>query len=318
MKKIRFGVLGYARIAETAVIPALMEAKNALFHGVASRNEAKGRACQEKFGCPRVYSGYEALLEDPDIDAVYIPLPNAMHREWTVKAMEAGKHVLCEKPLALSEAEVALMMDTAKRQGVLLMEAFMYRYTHRTRQVEAVLQSGVLGEVKHLSSTFRFLLNREGTIKMMPELGGGALYDVGCYPLNFAGMVMGTEPVSVLVAAEMQEGVDVSSSVLLQYPGGATAALHCGFNAFGRNHSEIIGTRGRLEVPDTFLDQAGELLLHTDQGVRTLEVPACRRYVLEVEDFAGAILEGRPPALGLSESRRNARLMDRIQALVPR
>ena len=188
----------------------------------------------------------------------------------------------------------------------------MYRYTHRTNKVQEILESGVIGEIKHVTSSFRFFLNRANTIKMNAALGGGSLYDVGCYPLNFVQMVIDEEPSEVHVAAEMENGVDVSASVLLKYESGKIATLHSGFNAFGRNYSEIIGTKGRVEIPDTFLDDEGSFLLVTDDGTQEISIPGCHRYTLEIEDFSRAVQLGEKPLFSLDESLRNSRIMDRI------
>ena len=180
-RKIRWGVLGYARIARVEIIPAILRAENSEFHALASRDGQKLVAARAQFpGVAKTFHGYEGLLRDPDVDAVYVPLPNALHREWTIRAAEHGKHVLVEKPAALNAAECREMIAACAANGVRLMEAFMYRYTARTRAVLAVIRSGVLGEIKQVDATFRFLLANPASIKLRPELGGGALYDVGC------------------------------------------------------------------------------------------------------------------------------------------
>ncbi|MGB4587699.1 MAG: Gfo/Idh/MocA family oxidoreductase [Clostridiaceae bacterium] len=312
MNIVRWGILGYARIAEMSTIPAILEAENAVFYAMASRDQAKREACVEKFHCEKTFETYDELLDDPKVDAVYVPLPNSLHKEWAIKAMEKGKHVLCEKPMTLNEKDAIEMVESSKKNGVILMEAFMYRYTHRTRKVQEILESGVIGEVKHVTSSFRFFLNRANTIKMNSALGGGSLYDVGCYPLNFVQMVVGEEPSEVHVTAEMESGVDVSASVLLKYESGKIATIHSGFNAFGRNYSEITGTKGRLEIPDTFLDNEGSISLVTDSGVEEISIPGCHRYTLEIEDFSRAVLLGEKPLFSLEETLRNSRIMDKV------
>lgn len=314
MNRVKWGILGYARIAEMSTIPAILEAENAVFYAMASRDQAKRVACQEKFNCEKAYETYDELLDDPLIDAVYIPLPNSLHKEWAIKAMKKGKHVLCEKPMTLNEKDAIEMVEASKKNGVILMEAFMYRYTHRTKKVQEILESGVIGEIKHVTSSFRFFLNRPNTIKMNAALGGGSLYDVGCYPLNFVQMVIGEEPKEVQVAAEMENGVDVSASVLLTYESGKIATIHSGFNAFGRNYSEITGTKGRLEIPDTFLDNEGSIILVTDEGIEEISIEGCHRYTLEIEDFSNAVLLVVKPLFSLEESLRNSRIMDQILA----
>lgn len=312
MEKINWGVLGFARIAKNEGIPAIQDAESANFYALASRNQEKLNEAEALFHPEKLYLSYEELLKDKEVDAVYIPLPNSLHKEWVIKAMEAGKHVLCEKPLALTEEEVKEMVEASKKHNVLLMEAFMYRYSERTRKIQEILECGLLGEVRHVDSTSRFFLDREGTIKLKKELGGGALYDVGCYPVNFATMVMREEPVRITAVAKMENEVDVQSSVLMEYEDGKIASLHSGFNAFGRNYSEIIGTKGRLEIPDSFMDNEGIITLYTKEGKEELHVPECHRYTREFEDFSKAILENRAPMLTLEESILNSRILDRI------
>ncbi|MFT3868278.1 MAG: Gfo/Idh/MocA family oxidoreductase [Nibricoccus sp.] len=334
-KKIRWGVLGYARIARDAVIPAIQRSNNSVFHAIASRDTAKLAECRNKFNCPKTHASYEALLADPEIDAVYIPLPNSMHRAWTIKAAQHKKHVLCEKPIGLNAAECREMIHACRENGVVFMEAFMYRYTDCTRKVLEVLRSGVLGEIKFIHSVFRFLLNRPGCIKYQPELGGGSLYDVGCYPLNFTGLVVdelariqaaatgkpvpaavpGPMPDSISVQCVKEGGVDLLFSALLKYPTGLIASIHSGFNAQKQIESQIVGTKGVLQVPNTFLEEACDLTITVDNKiVQTIPVANSDRYRLEVEDFADAILNNRQPFFSLTETLRNMELMDRLFA----
>ncbi|MDI1336683.1 MAG: Gfo/Idh/MocA family oxidoreductase [Lacunisphaera sp.] len=325
-RKIRWGVLGYARIARESVMPAIQRAANSELYALASRDEAKLAEARTRFPTLKTHVGYPALLRDPAVDAVYLPLPNSEHREWTIRAAEHGKHVLCEKPLGLNAAECRAMIAAAAQHKVRLMEAFMYRYTDRTAQVRAVLRSGVLGEIKSVSATFRFLLNRPGTIKLQPDLGGGALYDVGCYPVDFIGLVADeiaqqpgsgvARPESVSAQCERVGGVDVNFSALLKYSSGLIAAAHCGFNAHKRVCAEITGTAGVLEIPDTYFDNAGELTLTTGEERRALPVGESDRYRAEVEDFAAAIREDRPPQFRLAETLRNAEVLDQLFAAV--
>lgn len=315
---IQWGVLGCARIARMQIIPAILRCENAQLRAVASRDPAKLAEFQSTFGAFSAYDSYEALIEDPAVDAVYLPLPNSLHCEWAIRAMRCGKHVLCEKPLALNSHEAAEMIQTAHECGVLLMEAFMYRYTDRMRQIKRILDSGVLGEIRSINSTFRFLLDRENTIKEKPELGGGAMYDIGCYPLNLIGLITKAEPVSVSVECDKPHGVDINLSATLRYKNGLIASLHCGFNAFGRMHSEIIGTQGLLEAPDTFLNDAGQLTLYTGKNSELIPVAESDRYGEEIRDFSAAILEKRSPLLSLEESLRDMRILDRIMEQVHR
>jgi predicted dehydrogenase len=322
VRKLRWGVLGYARIARESVIPAILRSDNSEFRALASRDEAKLADGLARFPGIRTHRGYADLLDDPEVDAVYIPLPNSLHREWTVRAAEKGKHVLCEKPLALDAGQVREMIAAAEANRVVLMEAFMYRYTDRTRQVAGVLASGALGEIKFIEASFRFRLANPASIKLQPALGGGALYDVGCYPVNFAGLVADSAagaagsavPESVAAQCVRRGGIDEIFSGLLRYPSGLIAALHCGFNAAMRVGAEIVGTEGTLAVPDTFFDAAGSLVLTRGSERTEIPVAASDRYRAEVEDFAGAVLGKRAPRLGLAESLRNSEVIDRLYA----
>lgn len=322
-RKLRWGVLGYARIARLSVIPAMQQAANAEFFAIASRDPA--RLAEARLAAPhlRIHGSYDELVRDPEVEAIYIPLPNSLHREWTVKAAAQGKHVLCEKPLALTAAQCRKMVVAAETHGVTLMEAFMYRYTPRIRKVVEILRSGVLGEIKQVNATFRFRLTR-ASIKLERELGGGSLYDVGCYPVDFVGLVVDTlagggpgtggRPQAVAVDCVREGGVDVNFSGLLHYPSGLMATIQSGFTAHPRIQAEIIGTEGVLEVPDAFLGEGAPLGLLVGENRREIAVPACDRYQLEIEDFSAAVLQGRKPAVSLLESVRNAEVIDQLRA----
>lgn len=324
VRKIRWGVLGWARIARENVAPAIQRSSNSEFHAVGSRDAAKLEQCRSQFKVSRTYPSYDELLRDTEVEAIYIPLPNSMHREWTIKAAEHGKHVLCEKPIALTAAECREMTAACAANRVKLMEAFMYRYTERTRKTLEILRSGVLGEIKFVSSTFRFLLANPASIKLKTELGGGSLYDVGCYPVNFIGMVAdemagagpgkSSAPQSLSVELDRSSGVDMIFSALMKYPSGLIASLNCGFNAQKRVLSEIVGTKGALEIPDTFLDSAAPLTLVTGEERKQIPIEAGDRYQLEIEDFAEAILQDREPKFSLLETQRNMEVLDRLFA----
>jgi len=332
IRKIRWGVLGYARIAREAVIPAIVRSSNSVFQAIASRDAAKLDECRKKFGAVKTHASYDALLNDPEVDAVYIPLPNALHREWTIKAAEHGKHILCEKPIGLNAAECREMMAVCAKHGVTLMEAFMYRYTDCTRKVVEVLRSGVLGEIRQINSTFRFLLANADSIKYQPGLGGGSLYDVGCYPVNFTGLVVdelariqavatgrlagpGPMPESISVQCVKEGGVDVLFAALLKYPSGLIASLNSGFNAQMQIESQLVGSKGVLQVPNTFMEDAGVLTLTVGGKVeKIIPFEQSDRYRLEVEDFADALLNKRAPFFSLTETLRNMELIDRLYA----
>ncbi len=309
---IRWGILGYARIARLQVLPAMMETPNAVPYAIASRDPEKGQEAAKAFGFAKVYDNYQALLDDPDVDAVYIPLPNGLHKEWTLKAARAGKHVLCEKPLALTAADCREMVDVCRQQGVKLMEAFMYRFTTRTQKIQELLASGVIGELRHIHSNFSFHLTRPGDVRLDPDQGGGSFWDVGCYPINVIGMIMQDEPVSVCAQKVEVGGVDLAVSAVLKYKSGVICTANSGFDAASAKLTEITGALGSLVVRDTFFDTDTPILLVQDKKVTEIPVPACNRYVLELEEFGNAILEGREPSLDIEETVRNCGLIARI------
>lgn len=308
--QVKWGILGYARIAKSSVIPGILRSEHSQLYAIASSDPEKRRECQELYGCPKVYENYEDVLNDDEVQAVYIPLPNSLHKEWAIKAVQRGKHVLCEKPIALHADECRELIETAAEHRVHVMEAFMYRYTDRMQKVQEVLASGEIGEVRYIQSTFRFLLNRPNTIKVRPELGGGSLYDVGCYPVNFVGMITNAVPASCASHSVIENGIDVMFSATMQYENGIIASIHSGFNAFNQMNSEIIGTLGRIEIPDTFAGTAGVVRVVTSAGARDVDVAESDRYGLEVNDFAEAVLHNRPPKLTMEESYRNMQVMD--------
>ncbi|HLR34444.1 MAG TPA: Gfo/Idh/MocA family oxidoreductase [Tissierellales bacterium] len=315
MVKVKWGILGYARIARLFTIPSILNSSNSEFYAIASRDEDKLKECQEKYGCKKTYLSYDELLCDPKVDAVYIPLPNSLHKEWVIKSVEKGKHVLCEKPISINAKEAVEMKEASIKNNVKLMEGYMYRYTDRTKKLQEILDSGVIGDIKYINSTFRFFLDRENTIKMKAELGGGSIYDVGCYPLNFVGMIMDEKPISISAEYVDQDSVDIMFTGTLRYKDGVIAVINSGFNAYDRNHSEIIGTKGIIEIPDTFLGNAGTITITTEEGKKEVVVEESERYQLEIEDFADAIINNREFHMNFDDSIRDMEILDRLIAL---
>jgi xylose dehydrogenase (NAD/NADP) len=315
-KKVKWGVLGFARIAKNEVIPAILKNDNSQFFAIASRDKEKAEECSRAFNCSKTYYSYEALLDDPEIDAVYIPLPNSMHKEWAIKAMQQGKHVLCEKPISLDSIECELMIETSVKHNRILMEAFMYRYTDRISKVSSILSSNSIGEIKQINSTFRFFLDRPSDIRILPEFGGGSLYDVGSYPVNFISMIMKSLPVAYTAQSIKESNVDVLFSGILKYQNGVIATLNSGFNAFKEMHSEIIGTKGIIEIPDTFAGTKGVIRVITSDDQKEIAVEESDRYYLEIKNFANAVLNKECNLLSLEESLRNMRVIEQLLRLI--
>src|SRR5690625_3641095 len=211
---VRWGIIGNARIAREELIPAIKEANNAELTAIASRSPAAAKDAAETYGFRKFHDSYDALLRDPDVDAVYIPLPNGLHAEWTVKAARAGKHVLCEKPAALTSVEAQRMVEACRVNGVVFMEAFMYQFHPQHQRVRAIVASGEIGQVRLMHSRFAFQLGDPGNVRFDKKLGGGALYDVGCYCIHSSRHILGVEPSGVYAQAhaDPDSGVDLTTA----------------------------------------------------------------------------------------------------------
>jgi D-xylose 1-dehydrogenase (NADP+, D-xylono-1,5-lactone-forming) len=301
-----WGLLGTARINRMLIPPLRVSPGNRLV-AVASRDAGKASAYAREWGVARAHGSYEALLEDPSVDVVYVPLPNHLHAEWTIRAARAGKHVLCEKPLALSVAEVDAIEEAARTAGVAVAEAFMYRHHPQTLRVRALVAEGAIGRVRFVRGSFSFPLTRPGDVRLRPEWGGGCLWDVGCYPLSFARFLLGAEPVEVCGASALGEtGVDETFTGQLVFPGDVLVQIDAGFRSPLRSELEIAGTSGVIRVRSPWRPKADQPILLTHKGETTeVSSPPAERYRLEVEDLARAALGVRPPEVSLAESRGN-------------
>lgn len=306
MEKLRWGVLSTARI-NRSVLPAFSAAKRSQLAAVASRDEQKGKTFASEWKIGQVYGSYDELLADPTIDVIYNPLPNHLHARWTIRAAQAGKHVLCEKPLALTVEEVDEIQAAAQQAGVVVAEAFMYRHHPMTLKVKEWIASGALGEIRLARGAFTFLLNRPGDIRLIPEYGGGSLWDIGCYPVSYAIMVMGGPPVEVAGWQRLgPSGVDLSFGGQLKFASGALAQVYSSFELPFHMGMDIFGTRGSIHIPLPFKPPDGQTLLTLKQGDRqsTHAFHARHLYLGEIEDMESAILDGLPQRLSLAESRQ--------------
>ncbi len=314
-KKVSWGILGCAGIAGRALIPAIHGASNARLLGIASRDPRKAKEWAAQFDIPKAYGEYAALLADPDIDAVYIPLPNHLHREWTVRAAREGKHILCEKPMAMNAAEARKMAAAAAKAGVLLMEAFMYRFHPRMERALRLLASGAVGEVRSVRSVFTFLFDTSSDdYRWRPEFGGGSLYDVGCYPVSTARLVFGVEPVSVFARARLhpKHRVDTETELLLEFPGERFASLACGFESQFRSSLEVAGSAGRLSLERAFSAKHfdTEIRLMNGDRTRAIPFPATDQYTRMVEHFGDGVLRGRRLRFPPEDAVANMRVLD--------
>ena len=315
-KKVRWGVLSTANIGRAAVIPAIQASHNSELVAVASRDRVKGEAFAARLGIAKVYDSYAALLEAEDIEAVYIPLPNSLHREWTIRAAEMGKHVLCEKPLALNAAECLEMDAAASQHGVKLMEAFMYRFHPRTETVLDRLHAGAVGELRLIHSAFTFRLTRPDNIRLQPELGGGALMDVGCYCVNLSRTAAGAEPVEVqAVAAWGKSGVDEQLVGTLRFANGLLAQFDCALTLERREEYQLAGTEACLSVSAAFLPGAEDVVLDEIRGRgerRAHTIPGADEYRIMVEHFADCIRHDTAPRYAAAEAAANMRVIEAL------
>ena len=314
--KVRWGVLSTANIGRVAVNPALQASSNGELLAVASRDAGRAREFASKWGIPRHHHGYEALLDDPDIDAVYVPLPNSLHRRWTIRAAEKGKHVLCEKPLALTAAECREMHAAAEANGVKLMEAFMYRFHPRSEKVLELVRGGAVGALRMIRSAFTFRLTRPDNIRLQPDLGGGALMDVGCYCVNLSRTVAGSEPIAVQAWASWgSSGVDGQMAGSLLFDGGVLAQFDCALTLERREAYEVAGTDACLSVAAAFLPGTGDVAITLHRGreaeVRH-EIPGVDEYRLMVEHFADCALRDRPVRYPATEAAANMAVIEAL------
>ena len=312
---LRWGVISTAHIGRAAVNPAIQASRNGELTAVASRSEEAARAFAEKAAIQKHYGSYDALLNDDQIDAVYNPLPNALHRKWTIRAAEKGKHILCEKPLALSGAECRDMQSAAEANGVKLMEPFMYRFHPRTDKVLDLVQRGAIGELRTIRSTFTFRLTRKENIRWSAELGGGALMDVGCYCVNVGRRVAGAEPVEVQAWARWgPSGVDEQLAGSLRFANGVLSQFDCALTLARHEAYELGGTDGYLRVPAAFLPGTGDALIHechgADEVLHTLA--GADEYRLMVEHFADCVLNDRPLRYPAAEAGLNMRVIEAL------
>jgi len=313
--RIRWGILGCARIAERALIPAIRAARNGDLQGIAARDPTRAREWAGRYGFRTSYRNYAALLADPEIDAVYNPLPNHLHAPWTIAAAMAGKHVLCEKPLALNADEVRSIARAAARHGVLVLEAFMYRFHPQFVKALDIIREGRIGEVRLVRSSFTFaFIGDDGNYRWNPRMGGGSLYDVGCYPVNAARTILDREPISVFARADLQprRRVDLTAALLLEFPGRRFAFCDSGFAAPFQSRVEVVGSEGRLTLNRAFSARHHDVAVEIEKGDErtSIPIPADDQYRLMVEHFGDAVLRGRLLRYGLDDALGQARVLD--------
>jgi predicted dehydrogenase len=324
MSRVRWGIVSTADIARKKVIPGMRRAPNAEIVAIASRDPGAAQAAAVELGIPRAHGSYQALLADADVDAVYIPLPNHLHAEWTIAAARAGKHVLCEKPLALSADVAQGMVDACRDAGVLFMEAFMYRLHPSWVAVRDLVASGRIGRLRAVDSWFSYHNDDRANIRNIEAAGGGALYDIGCYSVNLSRMLFGGEPDDVrgTVVRDPGLGVDVVTTGVLRF-GDGLATFTCSTRTEPDQRVDIYGDRGRIRVeipfniPPTrstrvFVIAGGEPPVAP--ATETLTFEPADPYGVEVEAFGAAVLAGRPVPTPPEDAVANLRVIERLFA----
>lgn len=315
---IRIGILGCARIAPMALIRPARKITEVEVAGVASRDPERARRWARRHRLPRPYASYEDLVTDPGIDAVYIPLPNALHAQWAIRALEAGKHVLCEKPLASNEREARRMADAARASGLVAMEAFHYRYHPLAQRVEAIVRSGELGELRRVEAEMHVPILLPGDIRWNPELAGGAVMDVGCYTVNLVRFLAGSEPEVLTASGSLtRRGVDRSFEATLGLHRGVEGVVRGSILGPPKARLEVRGTRGVLSVFNPIAPQFFyRMRVRVDGNERREQVSGGTTYAHQLTAFAAAVRDGAPVPTDFDDAARNMRVLDRIRSIV--
>jgi len=320
-KKIRWGVLGAAKIAVTKVIPAMQQGTYSEISAIASRDLEKARQTAQNLKIPKFYGSYEELLADAEIDAVYNPLPNNLHVPWTIKAAEAGKHVLCEKPIALTAEEARKLIETRDRAGVKIQEAFMVQTHPQWLAVRDFIRAGNIGNLQAINGFFSYFNNDSTNIRNQIETGGGALLDIGCYCINISRFIIGEEPrkVSALIERDALSTIDKLTSAMLEFPC-CQSTFTCSTQLVPYQRMQFFGTSGRIEVEIPFnitIDQPTRIFV--DDGaslfggtIETIEVPAANQYTVQGDLFSRAILENSEQAIALEDSVKNVSVIEAV------
>ncbi|MBG9813162.1 oxidoreductase [Bacillus endophyticus] len=315
-KHVRWGILSTAQIAQDELLPAFRDATNAKVVAIASTND-KVKHIASKFDIPKIYRSYDELLEDSGIDAVYIPLPNSLHSQWVKRAAEKGKHILCEKPAVLNTREAEEVIETCKKNNVMFMEAFMYQFHPQHQRVKEILISGEIGEVNIMKVSLSFYLeNQNENIRMRQELGGGSLYDVGCYCIHSIRNILNTEPNRIFASQQkdVKGQVDMSVVCFMELDNGMTAVFDAAMDRAQIDYYEIIGTKGSIRVPKAFIPQMyngeAQIIVNTTDGAYREEKVLGHQYILEVEYFSQCVLNGEISRSMMEDTIENVKVIE--------
>ena len=321
MRKVKWGVIGVAKIATEKVIPAMQQGKVSEIAAIASRDPAKARAAAEKLGIPRSYGSYEELLADPEIEAIYNPLPNEVHVPWTLKALAAGKHVLCEKPIALDAEEARQLIDARNRSGKLVAEAFMVRFHPQWRRARELARDGTIGEAQAIQTFFTYRLLDPDNVRNRPP-GGGGLYDIGCYAILTARYIFGAEPTRVVATIDWDPKfkTDRLASALLEFPGGRQLTFTVGTQSSAHQRVTIMGDKGRIEVMIPFnappdrrpRSPSTPASTSSAAAARIEKFAICDQYTLQGDAFSSAIVDEAKLEFPIEDAIANMRVIDAL------
>lgn len=315
--KIRWGILSTAKIGVTKVIPAIQQSNLGVVTALASRSVVKARETAGKLGIPKAYGSYDELLRDPDIDAIYNPLPNHEHVPWSLKALAAGKHVLCEKPVAIDAKEARTLLDESRKFPHLkIMEAFMYRFHPQWIKAKMLVEESRVGKLKTVHSFFSYHNADPGNIRNMADIGGGGLMDIGCYCISLSRFLYGSEPVrvSAIIERDPKMGIDVLTSGVLDFAVG-TATFTCATQLVPHQRVNIFGADGRIEIEIPFNappDKMTRLWLHDKSGIEEFAFDPCDQYTLQADAFAKAVIDKTPVPTGLEDALANMKVIDGV------
>jgi predicted dehydrogenase len=317
MKKISWGILSTAKIGVGKVIPAMQKGEYSQIKAIASRSMEKAEKAAQQLGIPKAYGSYEQLLEDPEIEAVYNPLPNHLHLEWTTKSLKAGKHVLCEKPIGLNFKEADhLRKEMRKFPDLKVMEAFMYRFHPQWPAVKKLINEGTIGQLKNIHSIFSYYNDNPEDIRNQPEIGGGGLLDIGCYCISLSRYLFDSEPIRVCGTIERDPKMktDRLTSAVLEFEKG-TSTFTCSTQLIDRRHVEVFGTRGKIEMTTPFVPSAESRakIIH-QTGSRTKEIlfDPCDQYTIQGDQFSLAVLNDTDVPTPIEDAMANMKVIDKV------
>jgi predicted dehydrogenase len=317
MKKVKWGIISTAKIGVEKVIPGIMKSENVEVVAISSRNIETAQLFADKLGIQKAYGSYEALLQDPEVEAIYNPLPNHLHVPWTIKALQAGKHVLCEKPVALNAVEASLLLEAkAQFPHLKLMEAFMYRHTPQWRFAKQKIADGSIGQLRNIHSIFTYFNADPNNIRNQSDIGGGGLMDIGCYCISLSRWLFEQEPVRVSATIEFDPVMktDRLASGILEFSGG-TGLFTCSTQLAPFQHATILGTEGAVEIEIPFnapTDRPTRVWLTTKQGKEEVVFDAMDQYTLQAESFSQSILDDTQVYTPIEDAISNMKVIDAL------